>query len=153
MYLRYLADVMILAFLSLFAVLFGGCITGMGYSSIDRVTEATRDYNDGVRWDMLERAAGHLPQTARSRFYERHKNLEDDLEIADYEIVSLELDKSDKKMNRATCRVQYTWTLKNVGLVRKTTTEQKWEEQGSSWVMVAETRKKGSPLTLFDEPK
>jgi hypothetical protein len=152
MLLRYLVDVVILAILSLFAVLWGGCIAGMGYSTQDRVTEAAREYNDGVRWGRLEQAADHLQKDARDRFYERHKNVEDELEIADMEIVSLKVDKSDKKVTRATASVEYTWSLKRVGLVEKTITEQKWEEHNRDWVMVAETRKRGSPLTIFDEP-
>ena len=67
-------------------------------------------------------------------------------------MTQLDMDKSDKKRDRATSRVEYTWSLKTVGLVEKTTTEQKWEEQNGEWVMVSETRIKGAPLTLFDEP-
>ena len=52
---------------------------------------------------------------------------------------------------RATATVEYAWTLKRVGLVEKTTTVQKWEERDREWLLVSETRKKGSPLTLFDE--
>jgi hypothetical protein len=153
MLLRVFVDAVILAILSLFAMLWGGCIAGMGYSSEDRVIQAAREYNEGVRWGRLEKAADHLMKDARDRFYERHKNVEDELEIADMEIVSVELDKSDKKVTRAVARVEYTWTLKRVGLVEKTTTEQKWEERNRDWLLVAETRKKGSPLTLFDEPE
>jgi hypothetical protein len=152
MLLRYLVDVAILAILSLFAMLWGGCIAGMGYSTEDRVTQAARDYNEGVRWGRLEKAADFLNKESRDRFYERHKNVEDELEIADMEIVSLTVDKSDKKVTRAVANVEYTWTLKRVGLLEKTTTEQKWEERSHDWVLVSETRKKGSPLTIFDEP-
>ena len=150
--MRYLIDVAILTLLSLFAVLFGGCLAGMGYSTEDRVTAAAREYNEGVRWGRLEKAADHLQKAERDRFYDRHKNVEDELEIADCEIVSLVIDKSDKKVTRATATVQYAWTLKRVGLVEKTTTVQKWEERDREWLLVSETRKKGSPLTLFDEP-
>jgi hypothetical protein len=150
--MRYLVDVVILALLSLFAVLFGGCITGMGYSSEDRVMSAAREYNEGVRWGRLEQAADHLRKPERDRFYDRHKILEEELEIADCEIISLTVDKSDKKVTRATANVEYTWTLKHVGLVEKTTVLQKWEEVSTSWVLVSETRKRGKPLTLFDEP-
>jgi hypothetical protein len=150
--LRWFTELCIVVILSLVAILYSSCITGMGYSAQDRITQAAREYNDGVRWGRLEQAASHLSKDSRPQFYERHKSVEDELEIADYELVSLDLDKSDKKITRAVARVQYTWTLKRVGLLEKTYTEQKWEEQGYKWVLMSETRTKGSPLTLFDEP-
>ena len=67
-------------------------------------------------------------------------------------MVGLDIDKSDKKHDRATARMVYTWTLKTVGLLQKTNTEQKWEETNGDWIMVSETRTKGAPLTLFEEP-
>jgi hypothetical protein len=149
---RFVTELAILAILSLIAILYSGCISGFGYSQQDRVTLAAREYNNGVRWGRLEQAAMHLQQKERKHFYDQHKDLEDDLEIADCEMVSLELDKSDKKHPRAIARVEYTWSLKTVGLVEKTFTEQKWEELGGDWVMMSETRTKGEPLTLFAEP-
>jgi hypothetical protein len=124
----------------------------MGYSSRDRVTMATQEYNEGVKWGKLDQAGIHVQKDQRKRFFDRHKAVEDDLEIADYELTQLNIDKSDKKHDRATARVEYVWTLKTVGLVEKTATEQKWEEQNGEWVMVSETRIKGAPLNLFDEP-
>jgi hypothetical protein len=129
-----------------------GCIAGMGYTTRDRVTAAAREYNEGVRWGRLEQAAAHLERARRAGFVDRHKALEDELEIADYELVSLELDKSDKKLPRATARVEYTWSLKRRGLVEKTSTDQRWEERDGEWLLAAEVRVKGAPLSLFDEP-
>jgi hypothetical protein len=150
--LRFVAEIAILTALSLFAILFSGCMAGMGYSTRDRITEAAREYNEGVRWGRLEQAAAHLQKEQRKKFYERHKSVEDELEIDDCEVVSLDLDKSDKKVNRAVARLQYSWILKRVGLLEKTATEQKWEERNGDWLLVSETRTKGSPLMLFDEP-
>jgi hypothetical protein len=136
-----------------FALLVPGCIAGAGYSTKDRVTSAAREYNDGVRWGKYEEAAAHIAKDRRDKFIERHKALEDELEIADYELVSIEIDKSDRKHEKVTARVDYTWTLKRVGLVEKTTTRQIWEEHDGDWLVAREERIKGSPLTLFDEPE
>jgi len=129
-----------------------GCVAGAGYSTRDRVTNAAREYNDGVRWGRWEQAAQHVATDSRTHFLDRHKALEDDLEIADYELVAIDIDKSQKKY-KATARVDYTWTLKRVGLVQKTSTMQRWEERSEGWVMASEERLKGAPLTLFDEPQ
>ncbi len=139
--------------LAVLAVLFlPGCVAGAGYSTRDRVTNAAREYNDGVRWSKWEQAASHIAKDERTHFLERHQALEDELEIADYEMVAIDIDKSDRKKDKATARIDYTWTLKRQGLVQKTSTIQKWEEKDGGWVMAREERVKGAPLTLFDEP-
>jgi hypothetical protein len=150
---RLVADMIILAILSLVALLFSGCMMGMGYSTKDKITAAAQEYNDGVLWGKLEQASLHIKKEQRNRFWEKHKALEDDLELADYEMVGLDIDKSDKKHDRATARMVYTWSLKTEGLLRKTNTEQKWEETNGDWIMMSETRTKGAPLTIFEEPQ
>jgi hypothetical protein len=131
----------------------GGCIMGAGYSTRDRVTQAAREYNDDIRWGRYELAKKHVPSDVRKTFVDRHKALDDDLEIADYEMVALEIDKSDKKKTKVTAQVEYTWSLKRRGLVERTSTQQFWEEHDGEWVMAREERVKGAPLTLFDEPQ
>ena len=135
--------------LALFAIVFAGCIDGAGYTARDRVTLAAREYNEGVRWNQLDKAGKYLPTEARDRFFEKHKAVEDELEIADYEMTRLEVVKGKK--NKATARLEYQWSLKRRGLVEKTVTEQAWEERGSEWVMCGEKRISGAPLTLFEE--
>jgi hypothetical protein len=137
----------------LFALLLSaGCVAGAGYSMRDRVTAAAREYNDGVRWQKWEQAAAHIAKDTRIKFLERHQAYEDELEIADYELVAIDLDKSDKKRDRATARVDYTWTLKRQGLLQKTSTLQRWEEKEGGWMMEREERLRGAALPLFDEP-
>jgi hypothetical protein len=133
-------------------LLCAGCIAGMGYTTRDRATLAAREYNEGVRWGKLDQAGQYVPKAERERFFDRHKRLEDDLQIVDSEVIQLDVDKSDKKHDRATVRVEYTWTLRSTGLVEKTTTLQKWEEDHGDWTLRSETRTKGTPLTLFAEP-
>src|SRR5262249_51451170 len=94
-------------------------------------------------------ASKHLPGDVRQRFIDRHSSLEDELEIADYELASIEV---DKKKQVATARVDYTWSLKTRGLVEKTTTKQHWERHDSDWLLASEERVKGTPLAFFAEP-
>jgi hypothetical protein len=131
-----------------FVALAAGCMLD-GYSAREKVATAAREYNDGVRWGRFEVAAEHVQPEKRRRFVERHKALEEELEIADYEMTGIEL---DGKKERATAHVEYTWTLKRVGLVEKTATEQVWELAGGRWIVASETRVRGKPLSLFDEP-
>jgi len=110
-----------------------------------------REFNEDVRWGRLDEASHKVPSDTRQRFYERRKGLEEELEMADSDVIAVELDKSDKKVNRATVKVDWAWTLKRVGIVEKTTTKQSWEERKEGWVMVREERLRGAPLAIFDE--
>lgn len=110
-----------------------------------------REFNEDVRWGRLDEASTKVPSDTRQRFYERRKGLEEELEMADSDVIAVEIDKSDKKINRATVKVDWAWTLKRVGIVEKTTTKQSWEERKEGWVMVREERLRGSPLAIFDE--
>ncbi len=125
-----------------------GCI-GAGYSAREHVTEAARDYSNRVRWGSYEEASRHVKMADRQRFVERHKRLEDELDIADYEVIGLDVDPSRE---HALVRVEYTWSLKRRGLVEKTITEQHWDRIGSDWLITAEVRARGSELPFFDEP-
>ena len=140
-------------YLLLPALALSGCfLMSNSYSTREQVLTAAREYNDGVRWGKFEQAANKVPKAKRKAFFEKHKVLEEELDISDYEIGAVDVDKSDKKHIKVTTRVDYTWVLKREGLVQKTSTKQRWEEQNSEWVMVGEERVKGTPLTLFDEP-
>jgi hypothetical protein len=125
-----------------------GCIAGMGYSTVDQVTNAAREYNNDVRWGRYEQASTHVPRDKRARFVEKRTQLDDELEIADFELVNIVI---DKQKETASARVDYTWMLKDRGIVEKTTTRQSWERHDGVWVVAAETRVKGAPLSLFDE--
>jgi len=134
---------------SLALVALTGCIGAMEYSSLDQVTIAAREYNQDVRWGRFDKAAKHVPVDTRQRFIDKHANLEEDLDIEDFEMSGIEVDKTKKT---ATARVEYTWSLKTRGIVEKTTTRQKWERRDSEWVLASEERVKGAPLVFFDEP-
>lgn len=124
-----------------------GCFAE-GYSMKDRFTEAQRKYNDGVRWNRLEESIPYLPKDEQKIFVERMMSLEDELEIADSEMVQFDL---DKKKDRATARMTYTWSLKRRGLVEKTNTEQTWVEKAGKWTMIHEVRLRGAALPLWKE--
>ncbi len=131
-------------------LLLAGCFGAMGYSTIEQVTTAAREYNNDVRWGRYDEAAKHVPPDVRQRFIDRHSSLDDELEIADYELTNIDI---DKKKQTADARVEYTWTLRRRGLVEKTTTRQRWERRDGDWVVAREERVKGAPLVLFDEPE
>ena len=46
-----------------------GCWAGMGYSVMDQVTTAAREYNEDVRWGRYDKAAKHVPKDVRAALH------------------------------------------------------------------------------------
>ncbi len=133
--------------LAVLHVALAGCFAE-GYSMKDRVTEAAKKFNEGVRWNRLDEAVTYLPKDEQRGWVDRMTALEDELQIADSEMMQLEV---DKKHAKATARMTYSWTLKRRGLVEKTNTEQTWVEKKGKWVMIHEIRLRGAPMVLWKE--
>ena len=51
------------------AWLLGGCFAE-GYSMKDRLTEAARKFNEGVRWNKVDQSIEYLPKDEQKRFVE-----------------------------------------------------------------------------------
>ncbi len=134
-------------FVCLALVLCAGCFAE-GYSMKDRVTEASKKFTSGVRWNRPEDSVQYLPKDEQHAFVDRMSAMEDELEFADAEMTQLDC---DKKHDRATARMTYTWMLKRHAIIEKTSTEQTWVEKSGKWVMIHEVRLRGAPLPLWKE--
>jgi hypothetical protein len=128
------------------------CAAGLNVSTKERASLAIREYVEGIRWGRLPDAAQYLDEERKARLFDQGKLLEEELEIADAEVVAMQIDRQDPKRTKIIARVDYVWSLKRRGIVEKTTTRQVWTDHGISFQLLEETRIGGSPLTLFDEP-
>jgi len=105
--------------------------------------EAVHDYNDAVRWGRYGTAAAYVPPEARREFAARHGAHRGELQIADYEIVQLDL---AEDRTHAHVLVEVTWLLRSQGLLRQTALEQRWEQEGGRWSLARERRVAGTPM-------
>jgi hypothetical protein len=124
----------------------GGCV-GSGLSQRDEMMMAIEEFNDGIRWGSVDRSARHLPVEARKHFTDRYGAIEDEVEILDYEIQRIEVNRAAQS---ADVRVDISWTSKRSGILERTVVQQHWEQKGSSWVMTRQARLRGAPFTLLD---
>ncbi|MEK6609161.1 MAG: hypothetical protein AABZ30_15995 [Myxococcota bacterium] len=129
-----------LAIAALLAAAAAACV---GVTSADRLREALDVYNDGVRWGKLESAAPYVDAERQGEFRQLHRRERGDLEITNYELGEVVLDK-DK--THATAHVTWTWHRRSEGIVRETVGEQQWERRGRQWIVAAEKRAGGDPL-------
>ncbi len=137
------------------AALSAGLLAGCGmatFSQRDELMTAVDEFNDGIRWGAMDRSARYLPVELRKRFAERWASLEDELEIMDYEVQRLEINKGGKGPTTADVRVDVSWSLKRSGILERTVMQQHWEQRVGGWMVARQTRLKGAPLPLVIEP-
>jgi len=102
-----------------------------------------RTFQEGLRWRKYEMAADYVPARAREKFLEAHDEIDADLRIDDYELERVKLEESK---TAALVRVRYTWHLDSVGTVHDTVIEERWEQQGKVWRVVASEHKRGEEM-------
>lgn len=110
--------------------------------------ESVRSYNDGVRWQRYDTAAVHVPVAERSQFIDDADERAKDIKITDYEIV-----KVDQKTDRiAQVQIKLSWYSDSEGKLRETQAMQTWERHGKTWLVIEETRLRGTEMPGLREP-
>lgn len=103
-----------------------------------------RTYNEGIRWNKLPQAAVHILPQKREAFLDEREELEEELRIDDFELQRVKM--SDDKQESALIQIRWTWHMDSEGIVKTTTTRQKWRRFGSRWLMVAEHHVRGDEM-------
>jgi hypothetical protein len=114
----------------------------------ETIGEAVRSYNDGVRWERFEIAAVHVPPAQRSQFIDDADARAKDVKITDYDVVKVD-QKGDKI---ARVQVKLSWYKDSEGTLHETHALQTWERHGRAWVMVDESRVRGTEMPGLPEP-
>lgn len=114
----------------------------------DTLGESVRSYNDGVRWQRYDNAAIHVPAAERSQFLDDADERSKDIKITDYEIVKVE-QKTDRV---AQVQVKLSWYSDSEGKLRETQALQTWERHGKTWLVIDETRLRGTEMPGLREP-
>ena len=110
--------------------------------------ESVRRYNEGLRWQRYETAAIHVPPKERAQFVDDADARAKDLKITDYEIVKVE-QKTDRV---AQVQVKVSWYLDSEGKLHETQARQTWERHGKTWLVIDETRVRGTEMPGLREP-
>lgn len=128
-----------------FAVLLAACAAP---KAGDTLGESVRSYNDGVRWARYDNAAVHVPAAERSQFIDDADERAKDIKITDYEIVKVE-QKTDRV---AQVQIKLSWYSDSEGKLRETQSMQTWERHGKTWLVIDETRLRGTEMPGLREP-
>jgi hypothetical protein len=110
-----------------------------------------RAFNEGVRWVKLPQAAIRILPSQREAFLDKREALEEELRIDDFEIMRLKME--GKGQEFANVQIKWTWHMDRQGIVRKTTSRQKWRRYGSRWIMFSEVHVRGHEMPGIDPKK
>jgi hypothetical protein len=134
--------------LALLSVPLGACMTP-AQNRQDALVRITHEYNAGLRWGRYRDVTAHLAAEEAERFLARASALEDDFEVADEEVASINF--RDAGMS-ADVTVDFTWYNQRRSLVRRTVIGQSWRFDGGRWVCTAQRRLRGDRFPLVPEP-
>ena len=114
----------------------------------DTLTDSIRAFNDDIWWSKFETAAIFLPATERAQFVDDWDERAKDLKITEYDVVRV----TRKTDAEARVQVKLEWYKSSEGTVHETHALQTWERRGKHWMLVDESRMRGSEMPGLPEP-
>lgn len=127
--------------------LLGGCML-QSLTPQARMQETVFQLNDASRWNQLEAATQRVSPSYRARFRERHSSWGEAVNVADVDIVFMQL-AEDK--DSAVSEVALSWTDASGVHLHRSHVSQKWANEHGTFRLVDETITKGD-RGLFVEP-
>ena len=116
---------------------------GASQESQDKLRETVVRFNEGVRWGRLQDVMPYVYAENSAHFLEMHKAFGKDIQVSDYEIITVTLDSEKKK---ADVNVQISWYRLSQMVSYTTILVQHWEKQKQDWIMIAEEFRSGEPF-------
>ena len=122
------------------AVSFAVACGGTSGQQIAKAQEAMVDMNAHARFGRMEVAAEHVKPAEREGFLKRRTGWGSAVQIADSEIVGMQVGQGAK--DEAVSYVRVSWYRVADGELRSTTVRQKWKVEGArgDWYLTAEER-------------
>ena len=110
-----------------------------------KIGDAVQNLNNQARWGRLNDAALLVLPEYRETFMNQHRFWGTDIQLADSEVVNIQL-ASDSKNASAT--VSYSWYAMTDMTLHETTLRQHWEATKNTFALRAETVVRGDPKLL-----
>ena len=125
-----------------------GCAGVTGDSPMQALDDSIRLYNENVRWQKWEVAANFLPQKERSKWVDESDERGKDLKVTEYDVVRV----MPQGQKAADVQVKVSWYKNSEGTVHETHEMQKWQKKGKQWLMIDESRLRGTEMPGLAEP-
>jgi hypothetical protein len=114
-----------------------------GAKHTENLLDASRGYEEGLRWGRYEDAAARRLPPDREAFLDDRDALAENLRIDDYEVIRVHVDHTHA---HAHLTVKYTWHLDDEGVVRETVVEEDWVRKGADWFVEHDSKKRGDDM-------
>ncbi|MCG8556666.1 MAG: hypothetical protein MJD61_15475 [Proteobacteria bacterium] len=126
------------------ALALGGCVLS-NLGAAERLRDSVELVNDAARWGRMDVAAPGIAASFRKRFFNSRGGWARELQVADSELVRLELDDS---RSTATALVALSWYKLDSLILRSTVLRQRWKRIRGSFVLESEEVVQGDPGLL-----
>lgn len=110
-----------------------------------RLSDTVHGFNDEVRWGRIDLAIKRVHPEKQSLVRATHRRWGRQVQIADVEVLELDLDFEKKK---ASSTVTYRWYRQDTMLVSETTVVQSWVQKGRDFLLVSESVSEGNAELL-----
>lgn len=130
---------------SLLLVLLAGCVFN-NISAEERLRDSVVGYNDEVRWNRIDLAAQRVAPPYRDQFRLTHADWHEAFEIADSEIVHVQVNDEDR--SQATSFVKVRWYDQRTMLLTETTLRQEWARNVNGYQLTEEEVTDGNERLL-----
>jgi len=121
-----------------------GCM-GVGDGPAKRFHETVLDMNKSTRWGQLGDAALWVEPSYRPKFVETHQRWGQDIQVADSEVVSVQM---APDQDQAVALVTYQWYLVSAMTLHTTVIQQRWTQVHDHFLLVSELVVQGDDRLL-----
>lgn len=129
--------------LVLLTVTLAGCMGST--STTKKITENVQSLNDNTRWGRIGDAALLVEPSYRDTFVSAHQAWGSDIQLADTEIVHLQIASDNEQ---ASAIVTYSWYAMDTMTLHVTTIRQHWAARSGGFALTSESVIKGDPRLL-----
>lgn len=116
-------------------------------------TETLRDsivgLNDELRWQRMDLAVSRVAPDFRAHFMESHQAWGRDIQVADTELMRVNLDEDGE---RATSLVAVRWYSMRTMTLHQSMVEQSWQRAGRDFILTNESVVSGATGILVERP-
>lgn len=136
-----------IALLPCACALLAGCLLENA-SAGKKLSDAVTEMNKATRWGQLNLAAQMVEPLYRPQFLENHAHWGQRVQVADSEVVHVELTPDE---DNAIAMVVYQWYATEAMTLHQSVVRQRWAREGEGYALLSETIVQGD-ARLFSPP-
>lgn len=123
-------------------------LIGCDFSNLrptEKLKQSIQEMNEAARWGRIDLAAQYVGPAYRQRFFSAHSTWGQRIQIADLEMVRLDIDSNKKS---ATASIAISWYGLDQMTLRQTVVRQRWKSLEGQFILDDEDVLEGEPSLL-----